>query len=199
MGLAHAAGFAERASVRLILALPKWRGSSIQCLETGNQMRVLRVLGIAGVFATAVVSMPVMAEPATAASSYDDSSQYGNYAGYGKGRNLGVLPILADVFLLRPVGVGMTLVGGALLVASSPFTGLASIAPPHDAFQRASNALVVGPAGFTLNRPLGELTYQRSGVYPNLTKPEDRGESTQVGTPMVRQTVKPAQAKNAAP
>ena len=162
-------------------------------------MRFLRVLGIAGMFAFAVVSMPVVAEPATAASSYDDSSQYGNYAGYGKGRNLGVLPILADLFLLRPVGVGMTLVGGALLVASSPFTGLASIAPPHDAFQRASNALVVGPAGFTFNRPLGELTYQRSGVYPNLTKPEDRGESTQVGTPVVRQTVKSAQAKGAAP
>lgn len=153
-------------------------------------MRFLKVLSIAGFLSLTLLSVPVAAEPATAASSYDDSSQYGNYAGYGKGRNLGMLAVLADIFLLRPVGVGMTLVGGALLVASSPFTGLASIAPPHDAFQRASNALVVGPAGFTFNRPLGELTYQRSGVYPNLTKPEDRGGSIQAPTPVVRQSVK---------
>ena len=154
------------------------------------EMRSLKALWIACFFSFVVLSAPLRAEPATAASTYNDTSQYGDYAGYGKGRNLGVLAVLADIFLLRPVGVGLTLAGGALLVASAPFTGLASIAPPHDAFQRASNALVVGPAGFTFNRPLGELTYQRSGVYPNLTKPEDRGDNLQPPTPVVRQTVK---------
>ena len=114
------------------------------------------------------------ADPTTAATVVDDSGNYGDSYGYGRGRNLGAPGIVADLLLLRPVGLAMTVGGVGLLMATSPFTGIASFAPPHDAFQRASHALVIGPAGFTFNRPLGEYSYQRSGVYPVLTRPVDR-------------------------
>jgi len=132
----------------------------------------------------------VRADPATAATTVDDSGNYGDTYGYGRGRNLGWPGVLADLLLLRPTGLAMTIGGVGLLVATSPFTGIASFAPPHDAFLRAGNALVVGPAGFTFNRPLGEFTYQRSGVYPNLIKPSDR--PMQPPVPVVTQRKTPA-------
>ena len=118
--------------------------------------------------------MDATADPTTAATTVDDSGNYGDTYGYGRGRNLGWPGVLADLLLLRPTGLAMTIGGVGLLVATSPLTGIASFAPPHDAFLRAGNALVVGPAGFTFNRPLGEFTYQRSGVYPNMIRPSDR-------------------------
>jgi hypothetical protein len=111
---------------------------------------------------------------ASSSASYDEGGYYGEGFGYGRGRNLGIPGVLADLILLRPFGVAMTVGGVALFGATSPFTGIASISPPHDAFNQAYNALVVGPAGFTFSRPLGEMSYQRSGVYPILTKPADR-------------------------
>lgn len=129
--------------------------------------------------------MDASADPTTAATTVDDSGNYGDTYGYGRGRNLGWPGVLADLLLLRPTGLAMTIGGVGLLVATSPFTGIASFAPPHDAFLRAGNALVVGPAGFTFNRPLGEFTYQRSGVYPNMIKPSDR--PMQAPVPVVTQ------------
>ena len=122
------------------------------------------------------VALPrqVMADPTTAASTVDDSGNYGDTYGYGRGRNLGWPGIMADLFLLRPFGLVMTVGGAGLLAATSPLIGMASFAPPHDAFERTANALVIGPAGFTFNRPLGEFSYQRNGIYPILTKPIDR-------------------------
>jgi cell division septation protein DedD len=111
---------------------------------------------------------------AASSNTTDDAGYYGEGFGYGRGRNLGIPGVLADLILLRPFGVAMTVGGVALFGATSPFTGIASIAPPHDAFNQAYNAFVVGPAGFTFSRPLGEMSYQRSGVYPILTKPADR-------------------------
>jgi hypothetical protein len=134
----------------------------------------LPTLGASALCVVTLMPVTCPAEPTTAASVIDDSGNYGDSYGYGRGRNLGIPGVLADLILLRPVGLAMTIGGIGLLVATSPFTGIASYAPPHDAFLRASNALVVGPAGFTFNRPLGEFTYQRSGVYPVLTKPIDR-------------------------
>ena len=132
---------------------------------------------------------PVAADPPTSASTYDDSGNYGNAYGYGRGRNLGAPGVVADLLLLRPFGLAMTIGGVGLLVATSPFTAIASAAPPHDAFLRVGNALVVGPAGFTFNRPLGEFSYQRSGVYPVLTKPEDRPVRTQAPVPVAPRPV----------
>jgi hypothetical protein len=85
---------------------------------------------------------------------------------YGARRLQSAPAILADLLLLRPFGIGLTAAGGALFIATSPFAAIASIAPPHDAFQRSGNALFVAPAAFTFMRPLGEFSYQPSGVYP---------------------------------
>ena len=141
----------------------------------------------------------VLADPTTAASTRDDSGNYGDTYGYGRGRNLGWPGILADLILLRPSGLAMTIGGVGLLVATSPLTGIASFAPPHDAFLRAGNALVVGPAGFTFNRPVGEFSYQRSGVYPNLIKPSDRPMEAPVPVVAHRKTQPAAPAPANAP
>lgn len=66
------------------------------------------------------------------------------------------LNVFVDLTVLRPVGLVGTLAGGTLLVASSPFTLLANTAPPHDAFQRAADALLGVPACYTFLRPLGQ-------------------------------------------
>lgn len=126
------------------------------------------------------------AEPNTAASVYDDSGNYGDSQGYGRGRSLGYPGVLADIILLRPVGVALAAAGTALFVATTPLVAIADIAPPHDAFARAGTIMVLGPAGFAFNRPLGEMTYQRDGVYPNLTRPQDRKFSAPV--PVVTET-----------
>lgn len=157
----------------------------------------LIALSMGAVLAVGLAMEPVMADPNTAASVVDDSGNYGDSYGFGRGRNLGMLGVLGDLFLLRPTGLVMTIGGIGLLVATSPFTAIASYAPPHDAFLRAGNALVVGPAGFTFNRPVGEFSYQRSGVYPVLTKPADRPAPTQAPVPVASQrTPRPAPPVN---
>jgi hypothetical protein len=146
-------------------------------------------------------SAPVLAAAGSPGSTMTEGENYGDVYGdsygYGRGRNLGFLGVLADLILLRPVGLAMTVGGAGLLVATSPFTGIASIAPPHDSFVRAGNALVVGPAGFTFNRPLGEFSYQRSGVYPVLTRPSDI--PVQVPVPVVTRTTAPPSVAPATP
>ena len=127
-----------------------------------------------------------LAEPNTAASVYDDSGNYGDSQGYGRGRSLGYPGVLADIILLRPVGVALAAAGTALFIATTPLIAIADIAPPHDAFARAGTIMVLGPAGFAFNRPLGEMNYQRDGVYPNLTRPQDRRFSAP--TPIVTES-----------
>lgn len=126
------------------------------------------------------------AEPNTAASVYDDSGNYGDNQGYGRGRSLGFPGVLADIILLRPFGVGLAAAGAALFVATTPLVAIADIPPPHDAFERAGTIMVLGPAGFAFNRPLGEMTYHPDGVYPNLTRPQDRKFAAPV--PVVTET-----------
>ena len=65
------------------------------------------------------------------------------------------LNVIADIIVVRPISLVGTLVGTALFTAFSPFTALASIAPPHDAFARAGDALIGAPACYAFNRPLG--------------------------------------------
>ncbi len=165
-------------------------------MET-HDMRPFSAL-ILVLFLTAV-TLPhnVMADPTTAASTFDDSGNYGDSYGYGRGRNLGWPGIMADLFLLRPFGLVMTIGGAGLLAATSPLIGMSNFAPPHDAFERTANALVIGPAGFTFNRPLGEFSYQRNGIYPILTKPIDR--PMQAPVPIVTQkTVRSTSATESA-
>ncbi len=161
-------------------------------------MKKNNLLALMTLLASLGCNGPVMADSVTSGTSVADSGNYGDAYGYGRGRNLGMLGVLADLVLLRPAGLVMTVGGAGLLVATSPFTGMASIAPPHDAFTRAGNAFVVGPAGFTFNRPLGEFSYQRSGVYPVLTRPTDL--PIQAPVPVVTQRkASPAPVRQAAP
>ena len=98
----------------------------------------------------------------------------GNAAAYDEAytmRQQGAPAILADLLLLRPFGIGITVAGTALFLATSPFTAIAAIAPPHDALQKAGTALSVAPAAFTFMRPLGEWTYQPCGVYSAVPDP----------------------------
>lgn len=103
-----------------------------------------------------------------------DAGTYGTGAGspgfasgmYGARRQASALAVLADLVLLRPLGIALTAAGAGLFIGTSPLAALASIAPPHDAIERSGTALVVAPGAFTFMRPLGEFTYQPSGVYP---------------------------------
>ncbi|CAI8746009.1 hypothetical protein [Methylococcus capsulatus] len=76
------------------------------------------------------------------------------------------IEVLNEVLVMRPVGLVATIVGTTLFLATSPFTGIASAAEPHDAFRKAGDALVVGPAAFTFSRPFGVYGYNPKGVYP---------------------------------
>lgn len=133
---------------------------------------------------------PVGADPNTAASTYDDSGNYGDSQGYGRGRSLGYPGVLADLILLRPAGLVLTVGGAGLFLAATPLTAMAAIAEPHDAFERVGKILVVAPAAFTFNRPLGEMNYQRDGIYPNLTRPQDQ-TNVQAPVPVVSRSQNP--------
>lgn len=64
---------------------------------------------------------------------------------------------LVDVILARPAGLMATIFGSALFVAISPLTAFATIPPPHNAFDIAANKLILTPADFTFNRPVGNF------------------------------------------
>lgn len=76
------------------------------------------------------------------------------------------IEVLNETVVMRPLGLVATIVGTMLFVATSPFTGVAYIAEPHDAFQKAGDALVIGPAAFTFVRPFGVYGYNPKGTYP---------------------------------
>lgn len=70
-----------------------------------------------------------------------------------------------DIVLYRPVGLIATAIGSAVFVATSPLTALATISPPHDAFDIAAGMMVVAPAKFTFDRPLGVIYPDADGNY----------------------------------
>ncbi len=76
---------------------------------------------------------------------------------------------MADVVLLRPVGLVFTIVGTGLFLGFSPLTALASIAPPHDAFEIMGYALVMTPVQFTFIRPVGVKEVEEISVPPGMT------------------------------
>lgn len=79
---------------------------------------------------------------------------------------MSAIEVLNELLIMRPVGLIATIAGTAVFIATSPLSGLASIAPPHDAFLKASDALVVGPAAWTFSRPFGIYGYSPRGLYP---------------------------------
>lgn len=85
------------------------------------------------------------------ASAGDETS-----AQYDPGKE--AVDIFVDLIVIRPISVVATLVGTGLFIGLSPFAGLATIAPPHDAIVRAGNAFVALPACYAFKRPMGDLT-----------------------------------------
>ena len=63
-----------------------------------------------------------------------------------------------DLIIFRPLGLVTTVVGTAVFVGVSPFTALASIPEPHNAFHKTANLFIMGPAHYTFSRPLGDTS-----------------------------------------
>ena len=88
------------------------------------------------------------------------------YSGYTNAGKDATLPyIVSDLILLRPFGLVLTIAGTGLFVVTSPFIGMANIAPPHNAFNKAADVLIMAPVGFTFERPLGLFGYEPTGRY----------------------------------
>ena len=72
---------------------------------------------------------------------------------------------VVDILIYRPAGLATTIAGTGLFIGISPLTALTSISPPHDAFNRAAAILIVTPAKFTFDRPLGVYYPDADGEY----------------------------------
>lgn len=68
---------------------------------------------------------------------------------------------MTDV-VLRPVGFVGTLVGTGLYLLFTPLTAISAINPPHDAFEKLANILVLNPAKFTFTRPVGDYNFPQT-------------------------------------
>ena len=66
--------------------------------------------------------------------------------------------VFPDILIYRPVGLAVTALGAGLFVATSPFTAFAQISPPHNAFEKASNILIMVPGRYTFARPVGNMS-----------------------------------------
>lgn len=72
---------------------------------------------------------------------------------------------ILDIIFYRPLGLVATVAGTGLFVGMAPLTAFASIAPPHDAFEKAAGILVLAPAKFTFDRPVGVFMPNADGEY----------------------------------
>ena len=72
-------------------------------------------------------------------------------------------PTATDIlseFIIRPTAVLGSATGLVLFVVASPFSGLASIPEPHDAFMTTWNDFVVTPYHFAFRRPFGDYSVE---------------------------------------
>lgn len=77
----------------------------------------------------------------------------------------GVDDVVVEILLARPLGLVGTIVGTGVFIGISPLTALASIPEPHDAFEKAAEALIFAPGWFTFQRPLGVYCFDPRGFY----------------------------------
>jgi hypothetical protein len=61
--------------------------------------------------------------------------------------------------LLIPFGIAATIASSAVYVGISPLTALATIPPPHDAFQKLADVMICKPFKWTFIRRAGDYTY----------------------------------------
>lgn len=76
--------------------------------------------------------------------------------------SIGFWDVLPET-ILRPVGFLSFLGGCALFAATTPFTAIASIEAPHDAWFNSFNGFVGAPVRYTFTRPVGDY---RFAVFP---------------------------------
>ena len=76
----------------------------------------------------------------------------------GRGEHFSRFFVVPDIIIYRPISLVVTAVGAAVFVAISPLTAFANIAPPHDAFEKAGDILVMAPASYTFLRPVGNMS-----------------------------------------
>ena len=87
-----------------------------------------------------------LSQPEYSTTDVDDTSSTGK-------------DILSEL-IIRPVAVLGSATGLALFVVASPFSGLASIPEPHDAFKITWDDFVVTPYHFAFRRPLGDYSVE---------------------------------------
>lgn len=68
------------------------------------------------------------------------------------------LDALADI-PLRITGFIQTILGTAVFVGVSPITAFMTIQSPHDAMDKVAKYLIVQPARYTFDRPIGDFDY----------------------------------------
>jgi hypothetical protein len=78
---------------------------------------------------------------------------------YSAAKDITGQDVVLETLILRPLGVVGTIIGTAFFIGTSPLTALASIAPPHNAFEESARVLVVAPFDYTFIRPFGVYSY----------------------------------------
>ena len=68
------------------------------------------------------------------------------------------VPLLADVFLVRPLGLVSMILGGALYVITYPLAAMTGTV------DQTAEQLVMEPTRFTFERPVGSATYPYRGT-----------------------------------
>jgi len=67
-----------------------------------------------------------------------------------------------DALMDMPMRLGgfvQTVVGTGVFVGISPITAFMNLYPPHNSFEKVAEYLVVRPARYTFNRPVGVYDY----------------------------------------
>jgi hypothetical protein len=67
--------------------------------------------------------------------------------------------VVLEIWLYRPVGFAVTIIGAGAFIGLSPLTALSSIPEPHDAFAKTAGILILAPAAYTFIRPIGNRDF----------------------------------------
>lgn len=101
-------------------------------------------------FLAALALIGLLGSPSTASAiSYEDSLDDCSY------------PKMADLLVMRPLGLGTLAISSVFWAGSAPF----SLAAAGNEFGTVTDTLVVEPFNFVFNRPLGECTASELGSY----------------------------------
>ena len=108
-----------------------------------KKMSIVMLLTITVLFSVSVFSEPYYGEDYDRDRAFRDQDYEPGFA-------------LVDVVILRPLGLAFTIAGTGLFIGLSPLTALAHISPPHDAFKKVADVLIIAPGAYTFSRPVGD-------------------------------------------